>query len=417
MESRTDVVVIGGGLAGLVAAAEAARHGAAVILLDGRAIGGRARSVVREGFTLNEGAHALYHDGAALTALRALGVNVRGGRPDPSASCLVWDGTVVPLPSGPRALASTRILSAREKAKFAGWFAGARRHADRSHELSVGEWFDRERAGAGLRKLVLALMRLGTYTATPEIASADVMLRQLAMGAGGVLYVDGGWQAIVDGLVQVALSHGVRIVDHEPVVAVVEDAGGWAVGTASSTVHADAVVLAGGGPALATSLLGGDPAGWVERAGPIQRAAVLDVGGPPAGHRFLLSADEPLYLSTHAPVARLAPDGQHLVTLMRYRADADATPAAVDRAQLEAHAAMAGVAPPTERAVERFLAAPVVTWGTPLPDVERPTGHELAERGLFAAGDWVGRHLIADAAVASGRAAGAAASQRVAVRA
>ena len=53
---RVDVAVVGGGLAGLAAAAFAARAGATVTLLDGRAVGGRARSADREGFVVNEGA-------------------------------------------------------------------------------------------------------------------------------------------------------------------------------------------------------------------------------------------------------------------------------------------------------------------------------------------------------------------------
>ena len=38
-----DVAVVGGGLAGLVAATTAARGGASVVLLDRRSFGGRAR--------------------------------------------------------------------------------------------------------------------------------------------------------------------------------------------------------------------------------------------------------------------------------------------------------------------------------------------------------------------------------------
>ncbi len=54
-EERTDVAVVGGGLAGLVAAATAARSGASVTLFDARDPGGRARSVNKQGFVLNEG--------------------------------------------------------------------------------------------------------------------------------------------------------------------------------------------------------------------------------------------------------------------------------------------------------------------------------------------------------------------------
>lgn len=412
---RTDVVVVGAGLAGLVAAITAAMTGSRVVLVDGRAVGGRARSARRDGYTLNEGAHALYRDGAAARTLRELGVVAHGGRPDASTYRLVWDGEVVTMPGNSRTLTTTRILSARSKAKLAAWYAGVGRHAARSGDISLGEWFDDERAAPDLRKLVTALLRLGSYTANPERGAAAPLLRQLALGAGGVTYVDGGWQTLTDQLLTIAMAGGVEVVDHEPVVEMEVSGAERLVTTQSRTVAASCVVIAAGGPRSAAGLLGDDPAGWIERSGPVQRAAVLDVGGPPAEHPFLLSADEPLYLSTHAPVAELAPPGRHLVTMMRYLDDGDARDAPTDRAALERHAALAGVAASSERDVERFLAAPVVAWGSPVPGTERPTGLELAADGVFVAGDWVGDHLLADAAVASGAAAGAEAGRRVVV--
>ncbi|MCB0966468.1 MAG: hypothetical protein KDB37_06495, partial [Ilumatobacter sp.] len=86
-----------------------------------------------------------------------------------------------------------------------------------------------------------------------------------------------------------------------------------------------------------------------------------------------------------------------------------------NRAALETHAALAGLPPASERTLDRFLAACTVTWGTPQVGVDRPTGLELAERGIFAAGDWVGRPLLADASLVSGATAGAAAAERAMV--
>jgi phytoene dehydrogenase-like protein len=409
-----DVVVVGGGLAGLVAAITAAKQGSRVSMFDSRGVGGRARSAVRDGYTLNEGAHALYRSGAAHALLSGLGIAVRGGSPDPSSFRLVWDGEIVTMPSGPMSVALTRLLSIRSRAQFAALYATARRRAERAGDVSVGEYFEAERFGVDLRRIVLALMRLGSYTARPENVALAPMLRQLAAGARGVVYVDGGWQSLVDGLTTVAATHRVDLIDRTPVTSIAAEGAGWVVTADDRSTRAAAIVIATGGPEVAARLLGSDPAMWVERAGPAQRAAVLDIGGPPARHGFLLSADEPLYLSTHAPVAALAPPGDHLVTAMRYIDPGDANDADANRRALDTHATMAGVVALPERTLERFLAAPVVAWGTQLPGVERPTGLELASRGVFAAGDWVGDHLLADAAAASGHASGLAAARHAA---
>ena len=200
-----------------------------------------------------------------------------------------------------------------------------------------------------------------------------------------------------------------------PVTAIEQTGDLWAVATSDAVVDASSVVIAAGGPQLAVELLGADPAGWVERAGPMLRAACLDVGGHAANHSILLSSDEPLYCSRDVSAARLAPEGRALYSLMRYLAADDDTSAADNRAILDAHAARVGLPGRDDRDLDRFLAAPVVAWGSPQVGVERPTGVELADRGLFAAGDWLGDRLLADASLVTGSAAGVGAARRAAV--
>jgi phytoene dehydrogenase-like protein len=71
-----DVVVVGGGLAGMAAGATAARAGRRVLIVEGHVAGGRARTEERNGFRFNHGAHALYLGGHAERVLRDLGVGV-----------------------------------------------------------------------------------------------------------------------------------------------------------------------------------------------------------------------------------------------------------------------------------------------------------------------------------------------------
>lgn len=66
----TDVIVVGGGLAGLAAAAYLARAGRSVTLFEqAAAVGGRARTRKQGAFSLNQGAHALYLGGPAEQVL------------------------------------------------------------------------------------------------------------------------------------------------------------------------------------------------------------------------------------------------------------------------------------------------------------------------------------------------------------
>ena len=79
MEDTYDVIVAGAGLAGLAAAATAARSGRRVLVVDGHAPGGRARTDDRRGFLFNQGAHALYLGGHATRVLGDLGLPVPSG--------------------------------------------------------------------------------------------------------------------------------------------------------------------------------------------------------------------------------------------------------------------------------------------------------------------------------------------------
>src|SRR4051794_31592392 len=81
MGART-AIVVGAGPAGLVAATHLRRAGAAVTVLEAKGHpGGRAASDHRDGFTLNQGPHALYLGGAARRELAALGIRPAGRIP------------------------------------------------------------------------------------------------------------------------------------------------------------------------------------------------------------------------------------------------------------------------------------------------------------------------------------------------
>jgi len=92
MAETWDVVVAGGGLAGLVAAQTAARRGSRVLLCESTAsLGGRAATGEQAGFRFNPGPHALYRGGEGLGVLAELGIRPAGGIP-PAAGSMALPG-------------------------------------------------------------------------------------------------------------------------------------------------------------------------------------------------------------------------------------------------------------------------------------------------------------------------------------
>lgn len=396
-----DVIVVGGGLAGLAAGATAALGGASTVVLEAHRPGGRARTTERKGFVFNHGTHALYTGGPAMAVLDALHVRPTGTPPPLNRYTVLTGGGQHILPSSPRTLLRTTCLGARDKAQFGKLFASLPRVDPRTLAgQSVSGWL----AGRNLRPKVDALarafFRLTTYAADLDQLGADGAVAQLQLGTGpGVIYVDGGWSQLVDALrAKVQVRGGVRV------RAVESDRYGATVHTDDGTFTARSVVLASGAPDAVRSLLPGDP-GWGDLGEPVT-AACLDVGvrrAPSPG--YVLGMDEPLYGTTQSPPARQAPEGCAVVAVIRYGARS----AEDDRPQLEGHLREVGV-DDDDVVVSRFLARMVVTGAMPRAETGglagRPSVTATGLRRVFLAGDWVGPDgLLADAALASGHAA------------
>jgi phytoene dehydrogenase-like protein len=339
------------------------------------------------------------------------------GRVPAAAGSLLLDGErMFPLPLGLGALLTHRLFSLREKWRLARLFKTlARFPTDDLQRVTLADWV-RDYAGAGpLARFLETLTRVTTYTNDPGRMSAGAMLDQLKVGlAGGVWYVDGGWQSLVDGLRTAAVAHGADVHTGVTVRAVDADGFGVIVRLADGAVaRARAVVLAGG-PKAAVELLGsaaGEPLVAWERGRIPVRAACLDValrGLPRPGLRFALGLDRPTYYSVHSATARLAPDGIAVVHVMKYLGSHSTTPATEVAAELEGD--LDRLQPGWREAVvaRRFLPGMRVASALPRADeaglAGRPDVDAAGPAGVFLAGDWVGPHgQLADAAAASAR--------------
>ena len=110
-EQQNDVIVIGGGVAGLAVATFLAGQGKSVRLLEqSHALGGRARTKQQDGFYLNIGPHALYRGGRGIEVLGELGVKVQGRVPSVSGGFAVKGGTRHTFPAGILSLLTTSLF-------------------------------------------------------------------------------------------------------------------------------------------------------------------------------------------------------------------------------------------------------------------------------------------------------------------
>jgi len=430
-ERANTIVVVGGGLAGLSAAALAARAGARVTLVEkAGGIGGRAATQTKAGFVQNLGPHALYRGAAGMRVLRGLGIEPRGGIPSASGGHAVAGGRLHALPGGPVSLLTTSLLGLGAKLEVGRLLARLPRvDAAAVDGVTIHDWLARTIQHEPVRRLVEALFRLSTYVNDPRRMSAGLAVRQLQLAlAHNVLYLDGGWQTLATGLRERGEQAGVRFVTSARAVRVEHDGAVRAVVLADGTrLEAAATILAVDPPAV-LELLGEVRDPLLAAAGrsstPVE-AACLDVclsRLPRPRSTFALGVDRPLYFSVHSAVAKLAPEHQAMVHVAKYLApDAPADGSGEER-ELEG---LLDLVQPGWRDVvvqRRFLPHLVVTnAGAPASSGGlrgRPAVGVRGIAGAYLAGDWVGPEgWLADASLASGSQAATEAAAHASSRA
>lgn len=397
MPSQT--LVIGAGIAGLIAAHDLAAAGACVTVLEGSARpGGRAQTRREGGYAINQGPHALYLGGAFRKALDRIGV-AYAGEPREIQRKALRGGKLHTLPVGATSLMTTSLFDVADKAGFAGIMAKLK---DAGPPVgSFAGWADGQRLRPRVREALSALLRLSSYAHAEDEVPAAEAIAQIRLALGGTLYVNDGWQTLVDGLLEKAEAAGATIRSSAVATTLTRSASGWSVGLGSGeTLQAAGVVLACP-PDVAASLIG-EPGRFANLRA--CRANTLDLAlshRPEGSHDFVLGIDRPLYASVHSATARLTPTGGVLVHFARYLAP-DEAPGLDAAEELEALADL--TLPGWRKHVvrrQRLIAMPVVhalpTLAVPRPDVDVP-----GMPGVCLAGDWVGREaMLSDTAAAS----------------
>ena len=179
---RADVLIVGGGLAGLTAAALLSRRGLTPLILEKSSeLGGRGRTNSEDGFLFNLGPRALYRRGPAWHILRELGISYVGRRPRTAGDAL-WGGKRFALPTDGRTLLRTRLFNVAEKlqfARFLGRFAKLDAHS--IDGITVDTWLADQKLRPRVAEVVRTFLRLATYCCDFDLASAGAAVAQLQL--------------------------------------------------------------------------------------------------------------------------------------------------------------------------------------------------------------------------------------------
>lgn len=216
------VIVVGGGLAGLSAAARLAHHGYQVTLLEkAPKLGGRAITIPMKGFNFNFGAHAIYARDRSILRKFESEIQLQVDWKDFTPSKAYYDlgSFTTPMPATLEGLYKTKMLDANNKVRFAYEIAKTLSSLERGEDgMPIGEYLERE--PAQVRDLLLTVASSNFFTNESEKIPSPLFFqyyKRLFSTNRAVAYIGGGWQSIVDGFAKIIETNGGQIITKEKV--------------------------------------------------------------------------------------------------------------------------------------------------------------------------------------------------------
>ncbi len=405
-----DIVIVGGGIAGLTAAIFAARAGKRTVLIEKQErLGGRGMTNKKNGTYFNLGGHALYQ-GDAYETFREIGLRLQGGQPSIDAYG-IWKDKLQVMPTGLGSLIKTPLLTWRGKMEFAGWLTKFGKLETHTYDkMSLREWVETHVQDPMVRHMFYSLLRTASYVMAPDLQAAGPVLRQFISALRGVLYIDRGWGSIVEEMREVASKLGVHIMTKSKVVSIEHREGRVAhVLCEDATTIEAANVIVTAPPAVLHQLVPHAEATaiqiWKEQAIEVT-GACLDVvlrRLPQPKHQFVYGLDQPIFLSNQSRAAMMNEDHAQVVSLIKYQG----TEKDPKKDLLDLERALDLIQPGwrNELIDKQYLPKIPVCYDFAHVKRQAEPGPAVPEiTGLYVAGDWATHgELLVDAATASAK--------------
>ncbi|ADU29536.1 phytoene desaturase family protein [Evansella cellulosilytica] len=411
MIKKWDVVIVGGGLAGYVAANYLGRKGVSVLLLEKSSqVGGRARTVkIKQNF-FNIGPHAFYSKGQGREILEELKVKLVGK--SPSRRCtLVNNDQFYDAPFSPISILNTKLLNWHERFEWINCLLKINRDIPIELEkINFQQWVEQTASSESVRSLLYTLGRLATYCHAPSDTAAKVIVAQMKLAMKGTLYLDGGWQTIIDQLHQQAVLLGVQI----QTTATVTEINFRGMQAGFHILLADGKEIQGENmiytaePNKLNTLLKQAPTKkntFYDRVMPVT-AATLDVALTNLPHPkqiFSMGIEDALYFSVHSASARLSDQGNHIIHVLKYLSPDVNINSKEIKSELESFLDKIQPGWQEYKVNSRFLPQLIVNQRLPKIGDEKKL-ESTGIPGLFLAGDWASADwILSEGAIRSGK--------------
>ncbi|MED1865279.1 FAD-dependent oxidoreductase [Fictibacillus nanhaiensis] len=414
-----DVAIVGGGIAGLTSAIYLAQAGKSVLVLEKASkVGGRAQTNSKNGALFNLGGHALYRGGAAEEILNELKVNISGAVPD-TKGYAIWNGELFHLPGSLGAMVRSKLLTWSCKTELVRVMLKLQTIDTSSiPHMSLREWAEKEIKNPMVRNVIYALCRTSTYCIDYDQQLASAVIRQVKSGLKGVLYINNGWQSIIENLRSKALAAGVLIRTNKMVSSIECGIQHQLFCTDGETIEVSNVLLTTG-PEQSMKLIkkseGTLLQKWNQQARPVY-VACLDIALkklPRSSHHFAIGIDQHILFSNHSRACSLGQNGEIVIQMIKYLGTKKEESANVHKQELESILDLMQPGWRKELVSQQFLPSMIVVQDTISVHDKQYFGPSVPQiPGLYIAGDGAGHgEMLVDAAFASAKRAAKAIMQ------